>query len=122
MSERTTRRLTVVLLLTCLAVSAWWTSQPRTARQAVGWCVEKRGQDVRFLRCAARPFGSYGKVVGASPVAADLMGEPPFGPACPLETDEVILAPLPPGPTTFPPGPTPLLCLDTKPGDGNTRG
>ena len=114
MSKLTTRKLTVGLLLACLAVSAWWTAQPRTAQQAVGWCVEQRGQEVRFIRCVARPFRSYGKVVGVSPQPADLMGEPRFGPACPPETDDMVRWPLP--------SETPLLCLDTKPGDGNTRG
>ena len=116
MSERTTRRLTVVLLLACLAVSAWWTGQPRTSQQAVGWCVEPRGREVRFIRCAALPgFGSYGMVVGVSPQLTDILpGEPPHGPFCPPETDDAVRSPLATGLSDA------WLCLDTKPGDGNT--
>lgn len=81
------RKLVVLLLLVpgCLAVGAWWTAQPRTAEQAMGWCVEQRGQEVTFVRCAPRPLpgsSSYGKVVGVSPQYIDFMGEPPFGHHC----------------------------------------
>jgi hypothetical protein len=111
MSRLTTYRLTVALLLACLAVSAWWTGQPRTSQQAVGWCVEQRGREVRFIRCAALPgFGSYGKVVGVSPQMIDTM------PSCPPETDEVVRSPLAAGLSDL------WLCLDMKPGAGNTRG
>jgi hypothetical protein len=73
------RKLAVLLLLVlgCLAVGAWWTAQPRTAEQAMGWCVEQRGQEVTFVRCAPRPLpgsSSYGKVVGVSPPVHRLHG------------------------------------------------
>jgi hypothetical protein len=76
------RKLAVVLLLALLAVGAWWTAYPRTAPQAVGWCVEQRGQEVRLKDCGVRPSPGFlrrGKVVGhIQHVYADLMGEPPF--------------------------------------------
>jgi hypothetical protein len=113
------RKLAVLLLLVlgCLAVGAWWTAQPRTAEQAMGWCIEQRGQEVTFVRCAPRPLpgsSAYGKVVGVSPQYIDFMGEPPFGRHCPPETDEMVRSPLPSGNT-------PWLCLDTQPGKGNVR-
>jgi hypothetical protein len=86
------RKLAVVLLLALLAVGAWWTAYPRTAPQAVGWCVEQRGQEVRLKDC----------------------GEPPLTRECPPETDDAVRAPLPPRRQA-------VLCLDTKPGAGNTR-
>jgi hypothetical protein len=112
------RKLAVLLLLLlgCLGVGAWWTAQPRTAEQAMGWCVEQRGQEVTFVRCAPRPLpgsSSYGKVVGVSPQLVDLAGEPGFGPFCPPETDAMVRSPLPSG--------HPWLCLDTQPGCGNMR-
>ena len=104
------RKLAVVLLLACLAVGAWWTATPRTAQQAVGWCVERRGQEIKVIRCPAPPRE---KVVGVSPQYIDFVGEPPFGHHCPPETDEMVRSPVPG---------EPWLCLDNKPGDGNTRG
>jgi hypothetical protein len=106
------RRLAVVLLLGCLAVGAWWTATPRTAQQAIGWCMHEKGAGVEFTRCG--PSGRLrGKVVGVSPQLVDTVGEPRFGPFCPLETDAVVRSPLSSG--------HPWLCLDTKPGAGNTR-
>jgi hypothetical protein len=112
------RKLAFVLLLALLAVGAWWTAYPRTAPQAVGWCVEQRGQEVRLKDCGVRPSPGFlrrGKVVGhIQHVYADLMGEPPLTRECPPETDDAVRAPLPPRRQA-------VLCLDTKPGAGNTR-
>jgi hypothetical protein len=116
MSRLTTRRLTVVLLLVCLAGSAWWRAHPRTAQQTVGSCVEQRGREVRLVWCAGPPrpgFRARGKVVGTSPQLIDILpGEPRFGGFCPPETDDVVRSPFLSG--------DPWLCLDTKLGDGNT--
>jgi hypothetical protein len=110
------RKLTVLLLLVCLAVSTWWTAHPRTAQQTVGSCVEQRGREVRLVRCSWPPrpgFQSRGKVVGTSPQLVDVIGgEPRFGPFCPPKTDDVVRSPFPSG--------DPWLCLDTKLGNGNT--
>ena len=110
------RKLTVLLLLVCLAVSAWWTAHPRTAQQTVGSCVEQRGREVRLVRCVGPPrpgFLSRGKVVGTSPQLIDVYpGERRFGPVCPPETDDMVRSPFLSG--------DPWLCLDTRPGDGNT--
>jgi hypothetical protein len=108
------RRIAVVLLLACLAFGAWWTATPRTAQQAIGWCMQEKGADIQFTRCG--PSGRLrGKVVGVSPQLVDTVGEPRFGPFCPPETDDMARSPLPPGNT-------PWLCLDTQPGNGNVRG
>jgi hypothetical protein len=54
-------------------------------------------------------------VVGTSGQMIDFMpGDPPLGPSCPPEADYVVRSPFRSGGT--------LLCLDTKPGDTNTRG
>jgi hypothetical protein len=107
------RKLAVVgLVLALLAVGAWWTAQPRTAQQAVGWCTGRGGDEVKFIRCL--PWQSGDRVVGSSPLLVDLVGEPPFGPFCPPETDEWVRAPFRSG--------NPWLCLDTVPADGNTGG
>jgi hypothetical protein len=45
------RKLAVFLLLVCLAVGAWWTATPRTAQQAIEWCMQEKGADVEFTRC-----------------------------------------------------------------------
>ena len=47
------RKPSVLLLplLVCLAGIAWWKATPRTAQEAVGWCVEQRAQKVKFVRC-----------------------------------------------------------------------
>ena len=110
------RKPTVLLLplLVCLAGIAWWTATPRTAQEAVGWCVEQRAQKVKFVRCIpglrSRPM-----VVGTSGQMIDFMpGDPPLGPSCPPEADYVVRSPFRSGGT--------LLCLDTKPGDTNTSG
>jgi hypothetical protein len=111
------RKLALVLLLGCLAFGAWWTATPRTAEQTVGWCVQQRGQEFRFVRCGARlpaGFVARGEVAGVSPQLIDTVGEPPFGPFCPPETDDMVRAQLPQGRKA-------LLCLDTTPGDGNVR-
>jgi hypothetical protein len=56
-----------------------------------------------------------GKVVGYTRLQMDReKGEPPFGPFCPSETDDVVRANLPQGGEA-------LLCLDAKPGDGNVE-
>jgi hypothetical protein len=71
-----------------------------------------------FIRCGLKPrpgFRSRGQVVGVTPMLVDTVGGPRFGPYCPPETDDVVRAQLPSGETT-------LLCLDTKPGAGNTMG
>jgi hypothetical protein len=89
--------------------------------EVVGWClaspVNQQPGIVRgeFIRCGLRPRPGFlyrGRVVGVTPMASDL---PPFSTACPQRTDEVVLAQLPSGKQT-------LLCLDTKPGAGNTMG
>ena len=101
------RSLAVVLLLACLAFGAWWTAPPRTAQQAIGWCAEQRGQEVRLIRCGLPPHQGFrlgGKVVGTAPqVLTDSVGEPP-GRWCPLETDGGVPSPVPPR--------NYLLCLD----------
>jgi hypothetical protein len=92
------RSLAVVLLLACLAFGAWWTATPRTAQQAIGWCAEQRGQEVRLIRCGLPPHQGFrlgGKVVGAHPQLIDTVGEPP-GRWCPLETDAQVRSPVPP--------------------------
>ena len=114
------RKLAVLLLLVWLAVSAWEASAPRTAEQAIGSCVEQRGQEVRFIPCAPRPLlGSVirGKVVGTSGQLIDppFANEPPLGPDCPPAADYVVKSP-------FPSSRDPWLCLDNKRGDTNTRG
>jgi hypothetical protein len=111
------RKLAVLLLLVCLAVGAWWTATPRTAQQAIGWCIQEKGADVEFTRCLKPGSGARlrGKVVGVSPQLIDTVGEPRFGPFCPPETDEMVRSPLPPGNT-------PWLCLDTQPSYSNIRG
>lgn len=109
------RKLAVVgLVLALIAVGAWrWTAQPRTAQQAVGWCVERHGREVEFRQCGL-PY-IRGRVVGVSPQLIDIMpSEPRFGPYCPPETDDVARSPLAVGLSDL------WLCLDTKPGDGNT--
>lgn len=104
------RKLAVVVLaLTLLVAGAWWTAQPQTAQQAVGWCMERGGQKDKIVRCLPRQ--SRDKIVGSSPQLVDLVGEPPFGPFCPPETDEWVRAPFRSG--------NPWLCLDTVPADGN---
>ena len=119
MSKLTTHKLAVVLLLlVCLAFGAWWfgawwVAPPRTAQQAVGWCVERHGRKVEFIRCPGWPRD---KVVGVSPQLVDTVAEPPFGPFCPPETDDVVRSPLATGLSDL------WLCLDTKPGNGNRRG
>ena len=71
-------------LLVCLAGIAWWTATPRTAQEAVGWCVEQRGQKVKLVRgipgLRSRPMvvGTSGQLI--DPPMAD---EPPLGPDCP---------------------------------------
>jgi hypothetical protein len=111
------RKLAVLLLLVCLAVGAWWTATPRTAQQAIGWCMQEKGADVEFTRCLNPRSDARvrGKVVGVSPQYFDFMGEPPFGHHCPPQTDEMVRSPLPSGNT-------PWLCLDTQPSFGNVRG
>ena len=102
------RRLAVLVLLGCLAFSVWWTATPRTAQQAIGWCAEQRGQEVRLIRCgrpAHQGFRVRGKVVGAHPRLIDYMGEPP-GKWCPLETDDQVPSPVPPR--------NYLLCLNSQ--------
>jgi hypothetical protein len=92
------RSLAVVLLLACLAFGAWWTATPRTAQQAIGWCTEQRGQEVRLIRCGLPPHQGFrlgGKVVGTHPQLIDTVGEPP-GKWCPLETDAQVRSPVPP--------------------------
>jgi hypothetical protein len=108
------RKPTVLLLplLVCLAGIAWWTATPRTAQEAVGWCVEQRAQKVKFVRCIpglrSRPM-----VVGTSGQMIDFMpGDPPLG-SCPPKADYVVRSPFPSAGA--------LLCLDTKPGDTNVR-
>jgi hypothetical protein len=109
------RKLTLLLLLVCLAVSAWRT-HPGTAQQTIGSCVEQRGREVRLVRCAGPPrpgFLSRGKVVGSTPQLIDVYpGELRFGPYCPPETDDTVPSPFL--------SRNPRLCVDTKPGDGNT--
>jgi hypothetical protein len=80
--------------------------------EVVGLCVKRRGQEVEFVRCLGRSDDAV--VVGVTPVLIDTVGGPPFGWHCPPATDEVVPAQLPSGETT-------LLCLGTKPGNGNTR-
>ena len=91
--------------------------------EVVGWCLASpvsqqrgivRGQ---FVRCGRRPRPGFlfrGMVVGVTPMLIDTVGGPRFGWHCPPATDDVVRAQLPSGETT-------LLCLDTKPGAGNTR-
>ena len=84
----------------------------RHRAEVVGLCVKRRGQEVEFVRCLGRSDDAV--VVGVTPVLIDTVGGPRFGPHCPPATDEVVPAHLPSGETT-------LLCLGTKPGNGNTR-
>ena len=92
------RRLAVLVLLACLAFGAWWTAAPRTAQQAIGWCAEQRGQQVRLIRCgrsAHEGFSLLGRFVGTHPRLVDYMGEPPEK-YCILTSDDVVLSPVPP--------------------------
>jgi hypothetical protein len=85
------RRLAVVAVVVCLAVGVWWMTTPRTARQAVGWCVQRQGREVWFVWCLP---GTGGKVVGSSPQLFDIMGtESRFGPYCPRKTDKLARSP-----------------------------
>jgi hypothetical protein len=96
------------------------TTQP-PGEEVVGWCLASpvgqqkgivRGQ---FIRCGLRPRPGFlfrGRVVGVSFGVNDL---PPYDLGCPQMADDVVFAQLPSGKQA-------LLCLDTKPGDGNTRG
>src|SRR4029450_7762565 len=107
------RRLTIAIaLLACLAVGAWWTAKPRTAHEALGWCVQRRGQEAKFVRCIpglrSRPM-----VVGYTGQPIDVMpGDWPLG-TCPSAADYVVRSAFPSAGA--------LMCLDTKPGDTNVR-
>ena len=85
------RRLAVVAVVVCLAVGVWWMTTPRTARQAVGWCVQRQGREVWFVWCLPE---TGGKVVGSSPQLFDIMRtESRFGPYCPRKTDKLARSP-----------------------------
>jgi hypothetical protein len=73
--------------------------------------------DAEYLRCGLAPRSGYrprGRVVGATPMLVDTVGEPKFGPFCPPETDQWVRAKAPSGESV-------LLCLDSEPAYGNTR-
>jgi hypothetical protein len=96
----------VLVLLACLAFGAWWTATPRTAQQAIGWCAEQRGQEVRLIRCgrpAHKGFRIRGKVFGTHPFLVDYVGEPPEKWYAPDDRRSV-LSPVPPR--------NYLLCID----------
>ena len=73
-----------------------------------------------FIRCSMKPgpgFGSRGEVIGVTYVRVHTVGQRPtgpFGPDCPVATDQVVRAQLPSGEVG-------LLCLDNEPAYGNTR-
>jgi hypothetical protein len=87
-------------------------------------CSPRRNQQGivqgEFVRCGVKPgpgFGSPGEIVGVTPMLVDTVGQRPsgpYGPYCPVATDEVVRAQLPSGETT-------LLCLDTVPSYGNVE-
>jgi hypothetical protein len=74
--------------------------------------VERHGREVEFRQCGL-PY-IRGRVVGVSPQLIDIMPSEPRFPYCPPETDNVARSPLATGLSDL------WLCLDTKPGDGNT--